>query len=851
MSEVPVKKKHQSGSEKRKKRQEQQNKLNEQLKKTQNLFELGFSRELKEHQPHDTPSTSSTSHKMEVDPVEVPCEPFEQIGQDQETPTLVSAEEGEAETGVIHQNVVHLGVEYQYDIGLWQNITNEMQDFWCTRDPNECQNFDCNFSASARQYDDSKRFFSQSMFFRKHISGGKIKREWLMYSPSTGKVYCFPCILFGEAQNRSQFQTGFSDWKNALHRIQSHENNATHRVCVQTLISRRRIHGRIDTSLEITFNKEKEYWKKVLERIVSVIKFLSSRGLAFRGDNEILGSQHNGNYLGILELIAEYDPFLSSHLAKYGNEGKGKQSYLSATICEELIEILGNKVLKYIVNEIIEAKYFSISVDSTPDISHTDQLTVVLRYVTSNGEVAERFLKFLLIQNHKGEELATEILNFLSQHNIDVRNLRGQSYDNASNMSGRYNGLQAHIKKINHLAHYVPCAAHSLNLVGVRAAESCVGAISFFGFVQAIYNFFSASTHRWAIMLENLEKRDERKHNSSLVLKSVSDTRWCARADATKALATGYNSFQKALQSIASDETQTSQAIHEAKCLLNDLRKKENAVMAVFWAAILDRINGVSISLQKKTIELRTAVDLLKSLLDFLISQRDLFDDYETKANEKTDTQYSDENQRERKRKRHHDDGSAEEVVLRGKEKLKVDTYLPVLDMLFTELSRRLEAYREINDLFGFLTDFSTKSDAEIRQACTKFKDHYFEDIEPEFIDEMVQYKYFILQLDDAGQKNMPAEESYKLIIGNRAQSTFPNVMTALQIYRSLMITNATGERNFSKLKLIKNCLRSTMSQNRLNSLAIMAIENDVLEKITFQDILNDFVSKKVRRVNI
>ncbi|GFR10080.1 uncharacterized protein TNCT_578021 [Trichonephila clavata] len=275
-------------------------------------------------------------------------------------------------------------------------------------------------------------------------------------------------------------------------------------------------------------------------------------------------------------------------------------------------------------------------------------------------------------------------------------------------------------------------------------------------------------------MLKHLEKGDERKQDPSLVLKRVSDTRWYARADATKALANGYNSFQKALQSIAGDETQTSQAIHEAKCLLNDLAKKENAVMAVFWAAILDRINGVRKSLQKKTIELRTAVDLLKSLLDFLISQRELFDDYETKANVKTNTQYSDENQRVRKRKRHHDDGPAKEV-LRGKEKLKVDTYLPVLDMLCTELSRRLEAYREINDLFGFLTDFSTKSDAEIRQACTKFKEHYFEDIEPEFIDEMVQYKYFILQLEDDGKKIVPAEESYKLIIGNQAQSTFPN----------------------------------------------------------------------------
>ncbi|GBP02171.1 hypothetical protein EVAR_64396_1 [Eumeta japonica] len=46
---------------------------------------------------------------MAADPVEVPCEPFEQIGQDQETPTLVGAEESEAETEVIHQNVVHLG----------------------------------------------------------------------------------------------------------------------------------------------------------------------------------------------------------------------------------------------------------------------------------------------------------------------------------------------------------------------------------------------------------------------------------------------------------------------------------------------------------------------------------------------------------------------------------------------------------------------------------------------------------------------------------------------------------------------------------------------------------------------
>ena len=152
---------------------------------------------------------------------------------------------------------------------------------------------------------------------------------------------CFPCVLFRDADkgNQTQFCDGFSDRKNASQRMQMHENSAMHRACMQALISRRRAACRLDCCLQIQFDQEKEYWIKLLQRVVSVVKFLSSRGLAFRGENEIPGSQHNGNYLGVLELIAQYDPFPSSHLAKYGNQGRGKPSYLSSTICEEIIEI--------------------------------------------------------------------------------------------------------------------------------------------------------------------------------------------------------------------------------------------------------------------------------------------------------------------------------------------------------------------------------------------------------------------------------------------------------------------------------------------------------------------------------
>ena len=60
----------------------------------------------------------------------------------------------------------------------------------------------------------------------------------------------------------------------------------------------------IDTHLEIQFEKERCYRRKLLERVVAIVKFLSQRGLAFRGQNVVFGYDNNGNFLGIIELLA-------------------------------------------------------------------------------------------------------------------------------------------------------------------------------------------------------------------------------------------------------------------------------------------------------------------------------------------------------------------------------------------------------------------------------------------------------------------------------------------------------------------------------------------------------------------
>ena len=107
---------------------------------------------------------------------------------------------------------------------------------------------------------------------------------------------------------------------------------------------------------------------------------------------------------------------------------------------------MDQKVLSVIVSEIKTAKYFSISVDSTPDIAHVDQSTVVIRYVLKDGPV-ERFLTFIPMFSHTGAEIAKIVLQLLDEHGINITDCRGQTYDNAANMSGKYRGLQTIIRK--------------------------------------------------------------------------------------------------------------------------------------------------------------------------------------------------------------------------------------------------------------------------------------------------------------------------------------------------------------------------------------------------------------------
>lgn len=180
-------------------------------------------------------------------------------------------------------------------------------------------------------------------------------------------------------------------WRKLYDRLPKHETSTHHKKCY---IEWRAVEIRvkegtdIQSHLDEELTQRKKYWQELLQRLLAVILFIAERGLPFRGESSKLGDPHNGNFLGITELLSKYDPLLREHVTKVKesqeNEKRLQAHYLSWRSQNEFIDICGKKVLNHILIERQKAKYYAILVDATPDITHEEQVTFILRYLLEN-----------------------------------------------------------------------------------------------------------------------------------------------------------------------------------------------------------------------------------------------------------------------------------------------------------------------------------------------------------------------------------------------------------------------------------------------------------------------------------
>ena len=259
---------------------------------------------------------------------------------------------------------------------------------------------------------------------------------------------------------------------------------------------------------------------------------------------------------------------------------------MSPTIQNELIELLATEVEKENLQQLKLAKYFSIILDCTPDMSHHEQMSVILRYVLCN----ETFFGCLRISDSTGKGLLDAFLEKATELQLELSDCRGQSYDNGANMKGKRSGVQARMLDINPKAVYVPCANHTLNLVVVDTANSSTEALTFFGVLTRLYVLFSSSAQRWEILKKHVE----------LSIKSQSDTRWESRIKCIKPLRYNLKEVLLALKDLEaiSIERKDGRAASETKSLIADLSKWSFLLSVFICYDILFQVNKASKILQ-------------------------------------------------------------------------------------------------------------------------------------------------------------------------------------------------------------------------------------------------------------
>ena len=167
-------------------------------------------------------------------------------------------------------------------------------------------------------------------------------------------------------------------------------------------------------------------------------------------------------------------------------------------------------------------------------------------------------------------------------------------------------------------------------------------------------------------------------------------------------------------------------------------------------------------------------------------------------------------------------------------------------------MQHRLGAYKLISSRFGFLRKLCELSTQELLAAASNLVEVYKDDLDACLENDLVQFVDFVDTFKDEQAQGVSRENfMYSLILQKEVglQGSFPNVEIALRMYLVLMISNCSAERSFSKMKLIKNRLRTSMGNERLSHLTVMSIEADILREMNFDDLVAEFAKKKTRKV--
>ncbi|XP_008182950.1 zinc finger MYM-type protein 1-like [Acyrthosiphon pisum] len=374
------------------------------------------------------------------------------------------------------------------------------------------------------------RSFHESWYWKG--DGNGTKRKWLSYSIKIDKAFCHYCVLFKtKLSNCHWTRHGFNLWKNGPAKIIMHETSEDH-IMSSIKHSYKEASFPLIPSITEKLNADICLNKEIISHLIDLTLFLGRHCLSFRGHREGWNEEIRGNFKDLVVLLAKYSPVLASHITEIQIQGRKVNNFLSWQRQNQLIKAISTNILNVIKKELIEAKFLSISLDTTFDVSRKEQVSLIFRYINKNTCIVhERLVAVKETICTTGLHLFGMFETICQEMSINWKEfLIGQSFDGAASMRGEYKGLQSCIKEQNPCATYIWCCAHRFSLVIVDAVSSCTEARDLFGNMETLYEFISCSKKRVSLYSDYQKKYYPKKQLRRL--KRVETTRWSSHASA-------------------------------------------------------------------------------------------------------------------------------------------------------------------------------------------------------------------------------------------------------------------------------------------------------------------------------
>ncbi|XP_073016513.1 uncharacterized protein [Primulina eburnea] len=639
---------------------------------------------------------------------------------------------------------------------------------------------------------------------------------WLEYSSVKDKAFCFPCFIFNKPSGclkQTAFTVvGFDNWKKAR----------SGKTCsFQCHIGKDNVsspHHMAEKACEDLMNQPQHipiFFNKISSEAVArnrlrlkvgihVVRLLALQGVPFKGHDESSNSSNRGNFLEFLDVVALYNDELSDAIHKAPKNDK----YTCDDIQKQILHMFLVRVKNLIREEIADSKY-CIVIDEARDESKREQMSIVLRY--DSFEIKECYN------------------SYLSHYNLDVQNIRGQGYDDASNMRA---------KNVTPIHQFFDKLTFIVNMVGASCKRND--------------ELKEAHADDIAYLISINELETGRGLNQICNLQRAADTRWSSHFRSLSNLIKMFSAACTVLLKVMEDGLPSQRA--EATSVYDELNSFDFVFILHLMNEIMEITDVLCQTLQSKSRDILNAMELVSSTKTLIQELRDeKWDDLLEKVKSFCVARNIDV-----------PDFSSQYVDRRGRARLhqgnftivhhyRLNFFYATIDSQLQEINVRFcEDAMELLMLSSALNPQNASDSLRYMDICKLFEKFYPQDFTSEEKERLeMQLKHYEHNVVKGSHyKSLSTiSELCQWLVKNKKTATYDLVFRVIVLVLTLSVSTATTERSFSAMNIVKTRLRSKMEDYFLSDVLMIFIEREIAKNICIDTIIEDFENFKERRI--